>query len=113
MRAACALALLCCLSATVQAETDPRTGLIIDEGWTLVNAHCGACHSHALVTSQRGDAAFWLKTIRWMQQTQKLWPIPAEQEAQIIDYLKRNYSEADWGRRPPLPPSLMPQQETQ
>jgi hypothetical protein len=88
------------------AETDQRTGLIIAPGWQLVSAHCGACHSHQLVTSQRGDAEFWLNTIRWMQRTQNLWALPADQEPQIIAYLAEHYSESEWGRRPPLSPSL-------
>ena len=91
-----------------RAETDQRTGLIIAPGWELVSAHCGACHSHQLVTSQRGDAEFWLNTIRWMQRTQNLWELPADQEPQIIGYLAEHYSESEWGRRPPLSASLLP-----
>ena len=87
---------------------DKRTGLVIAPGWELVNAHCGACHSHKLVTTQRGDADFWRATIRWMQRTQNLWEIPAAQESVILEYLAANYSESDWGRRPALPASLMP-----
>ena len=89
-------------------ERDPATGLILAPGWELVAAHCGACHSHALVTAQRGDAEFWRSTIRWMQKTQNLWQIPEPQETTLIDYLATNYNETDWGRRPPLPHSLMP-----
>lgn len=93
---------------SIHAETDQRTGLIIAPGWELVSAHCGACHSHRLVTSQRGDAEFWLNTIRWMQRTQNLWELPAGQEPQIIGYLAEHYSESEWGRRPPLSASLLP-----
>lgn len=100
---------LCLLAVPVVAEeTDPVTGLIIADGWELVVAHCGACHSHALVTSQRGDAAFWESTIRWMQRTQNLWQIPESQERVLIGYLERHYNETEWGRRPPLPISLLP-----
>ena len=109
------LALLVLMLAATSAaarETDPRTGLVVDDGWIFVNAHCGGCHSHALVTSQRGDAGFWLSTIRWMQRTQKLWQIPEDQEQQIIAYLAKHYSESDWGRRPPLPLDLMPERNT-
>jgi mono/diheme cytochrome c family protein len=101
----------CLLSAAVPAaepETDPNTGLVIAPGWETAAAHCGACHSHALVTAQRGDAEFWLSTIRWMQKTQNLWQIPPAQEDTLIRYLETNYNETDWGRRPPLPQSLMP-----
>jgi len=94
--------------STAAAETDPQTGLLIAPGWELVSANCGVCHSHRLVTAQRGDADFWLNTIRWMQKTQGLWPLPEEQEQVIIDYLASNYSESEWGRRPPLAASLLP-----
>lgn len=77
----------------------------------LVVGHCSACHSLNLVTSQRGDRAFWLKTIRWMQETQNLWPIPAEHENQILDYLAEHYAETDWGRRPPLAQHLLPSEK--
>ena len=94
--------------AQARAETDPRTGLIIAPGWELVNGHCGGCHSHALVTAQRGDERFWRSTIRWMQRTQNLWEIPPQQEAALLAYLAEHYSESDWGRRPPLPALLLP-----
>ncbi len=78
------------------------------DGWQSVRANCGACHSYRLVTSQRGDAQFWRDTIRWMQRTQNLWPIAADDEARIVDYLAANYADTDRGRRPPLSPTLMP-----
>lgn len=98
-------------SGTVSAadpDIDGNTGLIIAPGWELAAAHCGACHSHALVTAQRGNAEFWRSTIRWMQKTQNLWQIPATQEQALIAYLEANYNETDWGRRPALAQSLMP-----
>ena len=94
--------------SSARAETDPRTGLTVAPGWELVSAHCGACHSHRLVTAQRGDEQFWLNTIRWMQRTQNLWQLPDDQEQQILAYLAEHYSESEWGRRPPLAASLMP-----
>lgn len=98
------------LSGTVASadEIDPATGLVMAEGWQLAAAHCGGCHSHRLVTAQRGDADFWLSTIRWMQRTQKLWQIPEDQEVELIGYLASHYNETDWGRRPLLPPGLLP-----
>jgi mono/diheme cytochrome c family protein len=90
------------------AEEDAATGLAVAPGWESVRAHCGACHSYRLVTSQRGDEAFWRDTIRWMQRTQNLWPIAGEEEARIVGYLAANYAETDWGRRPLLSPLLMP-----
>lgn len=87
---------------------DPVSGLIVAEHWELARAHCGACHSYRLVTANRGDRQYWLDTLRWMQRTQNLWPIPTEQEAALLDYLATNYNESEWGRRPPLSPALLP-----
>ncbi|MEM7220599.1 MAG: hypothetical protein AAF515_19715 [Pseudomonadota bacterium] len=88
------------------AAFDARSGLVIAEGWELAAAHCGVCHSYQLVTAQRGDATYWRDIIRWMQRTQNLWPIPDEDR--LIDYLAANYDETEWGRRPALPPALLP-----
>ncbi len=89
-------------------DTDAATGLIKNPGWQQVRAHCGGCHSHALVTSQRADRQTWLDIIRWMQETQNLWQLEPNTEAQIIDYLAANYPPQANRRRPPIPPGLMP-----
>lgn len=96
-------------ASAAESGLDANTGLIVAPGWEMAAAHCGACHSHALVTAQRGDAEFWRSTIRWMQKTQNLWQIPDAQERILIAYLEANYNESDWGRRPPLAQSLMPE----
>jgi hypothetical protein len=90
-------------------DIDETSGLIKSPGWEQVRAHCGGCHSHALVTSQRADRQTWLDIIRWMQATQNLWQFQADTEAQILDYLAANYPPQDNRRRAPIPPSLMPQ----
>jgi hypothetical protein len=92
-----------------EPSIDPDTGLVVAPGWELVRANCGACHSYRLVTAQRGDAAFWTDAIRWMQRTQNLWQFPPEVETPLVAYLADHYNETDWGRRPPLSPSLMPE----
>lgn len=104
------LAVLCWLASPLgfAAEVDGDTGLIKATGWETVRAHCGACHSHALVTQQRADRDSWLGTIRWMQETQNLWQFPADVEAQILDYLAENYPPRPDRRRAPIPASLMP-----
>jgi hypothetical protein len=103
------LVVLLLLPGTVFAvDTDAATGLIKNPGWQQVRTHCGGCHSHALVTSQRADRQTWLDIIRWMQETQNLWQFEAGTEAQIIDYLAASYPPQPNGRRAPLPPSLMP-----
>jgi len=90
------------------AELDGATGLAVAPGWDLVRAHCGACHSHKLVTSQRADRQTWLDMIRWMQRTQNLQQFDSRTEAGILDYLATNYPPVPTRRRAPIPPSLMP-----
>ena len=77
--------------ALVAAEVDATSGLIKNPGWEQVRAHCGGCHSHALVTGQRADRNTWLDIIRWMQATQNLWQFQPDVETQILDYLAANY----------------------
>ena len=88
--------------------TDPDTGLVKDDGWLLVRGHCGACHSLTLVTQNQGDRAHWLGLIRWMQETQKLWPIDPVSEDKILTYLAKYFPAAESGRRPPLAKHLLP-----
>lgn len=107
MRLIAAIALLLPWVAS-GAETDPATGLKVSPGWELVRAHCGGCHSHALVTRQRADRQTWLDIIRWMQASQNLWQFEAQTEAQILDYLAANYPPQANRRRAAIPPSLMP-----
>ncbi len=102
-------AILLLVAMPVLAEDiDEATGLIRDDGWLQVRAHCGGCHSHALVTSQRASRNAWEAMIRWMQETQNLWQFQPEVEAQILDYLAKNYPTQPNRRRAPLAPHLMP-----
>ncbi len=90
------------LAGAAQNQRDPGSGLIIDEGWQLVNAHCGACHALGLVTQNRGDAQHWARLIHWMQEEQGLWEL-GNAEPTIVEYLARNYGEPDTtARREPL-----------
>ncbi len=94
------------------ADIDASSGLIKNPGWESVRAHCGGCHSHALVTSQRADRQTWLDMIRWMQATQNLWQFPPDTEKRILDYLAENYPPQPNRRRAPIPPSLLPNGDT-
>ena len=94
--------------ATLADDIDSPTGLKVAPGWLHVRTHCGTCHSHALVTSQRADRQTWLDMIRWMQATQNLWQFTPEVETEILDYLEVNYAPQPNRRRAPIPPSLMP-----
>ena len=102
------LVLLAATAAAGAEEVDEDTGLVIAPGWQLVRAHCGGCHSHRLVTAQRGDRNAWLAMIRWMQATQNLWEFDPQTEDGILDYLADNYAPSPNRRRAPIPPWLMP-----
>lgn len=96
-------------SASAQGTVNiPGVTLAEDDGWELVFAHCSACHSLQLVTSNRGDRATWLRLIRWMQATQNLWIMEPVVEARLLDYLERNYGPEEPVRRAQLPPHLLP-----
>ena len=89
-----------------ESGIDPISGFVIKPGFETVRAHCTACHSGKLVTQNHMSRERWLSSIRWMQKTQNLWPLP--QEEQILDYLSANYGERTIGRRAQLPTHLMP-----
>ncbi len=81
---------------------DTASGLLKDNGWQLVVANCGGCHSTKLVSQNRMSAANWVNTIRWMQAKQGLWDLGTNEEL-IVSYLSRNYGIPDLPlRRKPL-----------
>lgn len=112
---------LCLLSPSVHAvaadnsaeivnstqSIDPQSGLVIAKGMSLVQAHCSACHSPSLITQNAMSRERWLETIRWMQETQKLWPL-GDAEEDILDYLSTWYGPKVSARRPSLAPHLLP-----
>lgn len=102
---------LSAISESTHAEEkiiyDPITGFVIGENYEIVRAHCTACHSAKLVTQNRMTRENWLETIRWMQKSQGLWPLGA-QEQKILDYLESHYSPIAVSRRSPIPRHLMP-----
>lgn len=75
-----------------------RTGFAEGEGLMTVVANCTACHSAKLVTQNRMTREGWEQTIRWMQKTQNLWDLGAN-EAIILDYLAAHYAPEKKGRR--------------
>ena len=94
------------------AAVDNSTGLIKDDGWQSVAAHCGSCHSLKLVTSNQGDREIWLETIRWMQERHNLWQLDPQTENKILTYLAENYPATAPRRRKPLAPELLPANQT-
>jgi hypothetical protein len=95
-------------NAAATPPVDEASGLIIDEHWELVKAHCTVCHSAGQVTQQRGSRDTWTSLIRWMQNTQGLWQFDVVTENSILDYLEKNYPPAASYRRAPLAPDLLP-----
>jgi hypothetical protein len=96
------------IAATEARDTDliengihVNSGLIVDDGYELVLQHCGGCHSHKLVTQNSANADGWTETIRWMQKTQNLWKLGAN-EAPIVAYLAKNYGVKKKSRRAAL-----------
>ena len=74
------------------------TGLKVAEGFDVVRPTCTACHSGKLVAQNRATRQGWEEMIRWMQETQGLWPL-GENEPIILDYLATNYGPEETGRR--------------
>ncbi len=103
--AALAAALPVVLAATSDKPVDPQTGLVIDKGFAIVKQFCTACHSARLITQSGKSRAGWIDSIRWMQETQGLWPLDPY-ESEILDYLSTNYGvpPAAAPLRPPVAP---------
>jgi hypothetical protein len=89
-------------------ETDSASGLIKAEGWQVVQSTCTECHAALLITQNAGNRAVWESRIRWMQETQGLRLLAAEEEQTILDYLESNYPQKAASRRAVLPAQLMP-----
>ncbi len=75
-----------------------RTGFAEGAGLQLVINNCTTCHSAKLVTQNRMSKEQWKSTIRWMQETQNLWDLGANEEA-IVNYLATYYAPTEKGRR--------------
>lgn len=74
------------------------TGLIAGDDVMLVVQNCTGCHSAKMITQNRATKEGWLSMIKWMQQTQNLWDLGANEE-KIINYLAANYPPQKKGRR--------------
>lgn len=75
------------------------TGMKVAEGWEITRGVCTACHSAKMVIQTKATRDGWKQMIRWMQETQGLWDLGA-QEKIILDYLAANYAPEASGRRP-------------
>lgn len=88
-------------------QQDAKTGLVIAPGFEVVSVQCTVCHSARLITQNRADREGWQDMIRWMQDTQGLWPL-GDNEPLVLDYLASNYGPLSVGRRRPLSANLLP-----
>ena len=79
-------------------ETILQSGFVNDEGVSQVIQNCTQCHSAKLVTQNKMSKEGWEATIIWMQETQNLWDLGANQE-RIVGYLAKNYGPKSKGRR--------------
>ena len=75
-----------------------QTGLVDGEGLMVVVNNCTSCHSAMLVIQNRMNEERWAATIDWMQRTQNLGDLGANEEI-IINYLVANYPPQKEGRR--------------
>ncbi|MBL4663811.1 MAG: monoheme cytochrome C [Flavobacteriaceae bacterium] len=75
-----------------------QTGLVEADGLMTVVHNCTSCHSAKLVIQNRMNAERWASTIDWMQRTQNLADLGANEEI-IINYLVTNYPPQKVGRR--------------
>ena len=89
-------------------ETDPTTGMIIDDDWMLVMATCSVCHSPKLFTEYGATRETWSSLITWMQKTQGLWQFDPVTKDKILTYLAKNYPPGEASRRRNLPASMRP-----
>lgn len=84
------------------SEVDGRihipSGLIADKNYELVLGNCISCHSANLITGNAMSAEGWRSTIKWMQETQKLWDLGSNTD-KIVAYLAKNYGPSESGRR--------------
>jgi cytochrome c1 len=95
-------------SLSQEVARDPQSGLKIDTGFEIVKAYCTACHSAKLIEQSGKTREGWIDSIRWMQRNQGLWDL-ADKEAEILDYLAKNYTLPKIApRRALIPTHLMP-----
>lgn len=87
---------------TTFIELDEKTiaasGFVNDVGVSQVIQNCTQCHSSKLVTQNQLSKAGWKATIEWMQETQNLWDLGANED-RIVTYLAKNYGPSKKGRR--------------
>lgn len=89
-------------------EIDGVTGLIMNEGWELVQTTCTECHSALIITQNSGNREVWKSRITWMQETQGLQELEVAVVNSILVYLADNYGQKASARRAGLAANLLP-----
>ena len=100
-------------SWTLPKGPDKKVGIIISndnayedllakgEGLSIVKRHCTGCHSEKLIIQNRMSRERWADNITWMQETQGLGDLGAN-EPIVLDYLAKYYAPKETGRRKSL-----------
>ncbi len=70
---------------------DPKTRLIMGEGFEIVKAECVECHPTQIIRSFNADRAGWTDTLRWMQRDKGLKKFEPDVEEVILTYLTTYY----------------------
>ena len=103
------VALILLFSSNAQSQQlEATTGLIISDGWQLVEQTCTRCHSAQIITQNSGSREVWQSRIIWVQQTQGLEQLSPEILDPILDYLAQNYGQKAATRRLDLKEHLLP-----
>lgn len=84
--------------AVLTEVVDPYTILEADDALPIVVGNCTNCHSAKLIAQNRATREGWKDLILWMQETQKLWDLGANEDI-ILDYLAEYYAPENMGRR--------------
>lgn len=70
---------------------DPKTRLIMGEGYGVIKVECVKCHPTQIVRSFHADRKGWTDAIRWMQKEKGLKAFDASDEETILSYLTTYY----------------------
>jgi len=103
-----ALVLLAYYNPTLAQELDRGTGLVLEDGWELVQENCTECHSAQLITQNSGSREVWKSRVTWMQQTYEFYELETAVEDAILNYLASNYGQKESARRAGLAVELLP-----
>ena len=70
---------------------DPKTRLIMGEGFSLVKVECVKCHPTQIIRSFHADRNGWTDAIRWMQRDKGLRLFEPDTEEKLLTYLTTFY----------------------